>query len=38
LAGDTSRAAPLLGQPGVVEDQDALGRTLRDQGPHALLV
>src|SRR2546421_2811457 len=38
LAGDPDRAAPLLGQPGVVEDQDALGWTLRDQGRHALLV
>ena len=38
LAGHADRAAPWLGPPGVVEDQDALGRTLRDQGPHALLV
>ena len=38
LAGHPDRAAPLLGQPGVVQHQKALGRTLRHQGLHALLV
>src|SRR5215475_4091056 len=38
LAGHPDRATPLLGQSSVVEDQDALGRTLRDEGPHTLLV
>ena len=38
LAGHPDRAAPLLGQPGVVEDQEALRRTLRDQDRHALLI
>ena len=38
LAGDADRAAPLLGQPGVVQHQEAVRRTLRHQGLHALLV
>jgi hypothetical protein len=38
LAGHPDRAAPLLGQAGVVQHQNALGRTLGHQGLHALLV
>ena len=38
LTGHADRAASLLGQPGVVQDQEALGRTLGDEGAHALLV
>jgi hypothetical protein len=38
LAGDTHRASPLLGQSRVIEHQDALGRTLRPQRPHTLVV
>ena len=38
LAGDPDRTAPLLGEPGVIQDQETLGRTLRHEGPHALLV
>jgi hypothetical protein len=30
LAGHPDRTASLLGQPGIIEDQDALRRTLRD--------
>jgi hypothetical protein len=38
LAGDADRAAALLGQAGVVQDQEAVGRALRHQGPHALRI
>lgn len=38
LAGHPHRTPSLFGQPGVVQHQDALRRTLRDQGPHTLLV
>ena len=38
LAGHPDRAAPLRGQPGVVEDPEALRRTRRDQDRHAWLV
>jgi hypothetical protein len=38
LAGHADRAVPLLGQPGVVQDQHALGRALRHQGLDTLLI
>jgi hypothetical protein len=38
LASHAHRAAPLLGQLGVIQDQEAVGRALRDQGLHALLI
>ena len=38
MTGHADRAASLLGPPGVVEDQEALGRTLGDEGAHALLI
>ena len=38
LAGDADRAAALLGQSRVVQHQEAVRRTLRHQGGHALLV
>jgi hypothetical protein len=38
LPGHPDRAAALLGQPGVIQGQQALGRALGHQGPHTLLI
>ena len=38
LASDADRAAALLGQSGIIEDQEAVGRALRNQGLHALRI
>ena len=38
LVGNANRAAPWLGQSGIVQHQEAVRRTLRHQGGHALLI
>jgi len=38
LAGDADGTAPLFGQAGIVQPQEAVRRTLRHQGGHALLI
>jgi len=38
LASDSDPAAPLLRQSRVIQPQDALGRILRHQSPHALVL
>ena len=38
LAGDANGTPPLFGQAGIVQQEQAVRRTLRHQGGHALLV
>ena len=38
LAGDANGTAPLCGEAGIVQQAQAVGRTLRHEGGHAWLV